>query len=263
MPDAAEERLWAGLRAGRRDEVVEAVLRLPEDRRQRLRPVVRRYDRLVSNEPIGARAPAGQWRGELRRGHHAAAAAAVLGCSTVDQAVTYAPLDLPDARDLPKAFFPEQLELFAQEWSARFLRSPKAWDRIRGIEAQFDWAHEGLIPPPVERGAVLFLVTRTPRALDGPALLRYLEARPVLLDVTLRRIFDVDGVPGASLAQRDDAVMDGRRMDDFVIPALIRRGHWSAAFVREGIDGALRRGQTPYLARWFKGLDARIRHLAT
>ena len=140
----------------------------------------------------------------------------------------------------------------------RFLRAPRAWDRIRGIEAQFDWAHEGLIPPPVDAGAVLFLVTRAQGALDGPDLLRYLEARPVLIEVTLRRIFDVDGVRGASLDQRDQAVVAGRRMDDFVIPELVRRGHWTADFVRDGIARALARGQPPYQARWFHGLAARV-----
>lgn len=254
--------MWAGLRAGRRDDVVRAVLELPADRRRRLRPAVRRHERVTGSRPIGARASAGEWRGELTRGHHSAAAAAVLGCSTLEQAVAYAPLDLPDAHDLPKALFPGHLEAFAREWSARFLRNPKAWDRIRGIEAQFDWAHEGLIPAPIDQGAVLFLVTRTPAALDGPRLLRYLEDRPVLIDVTLRRVFDVDGIKGASLAQRDDAVVAGRRMDDFVIPELVRRGHWSVDFVRDGIDRALARGQTPYLARWFTGLDARMARLA-
>jgi hypothetical protein len=262
VTDEAEQRMWAGLRAGRRDDVVDAVLDLPEDRRRRLRPAVRRHGRVVGSRPIGARASDGEWGGELRLGHHSAAAAAVLGCSTLEQAVTYAPLDMPDARDLPRAFFPGHLEAFAREWSARFLRSPKAWDRIRGIEAQFDWAHEGLVPAPVDQGAVLFLITRTPGALDGPDLLRYLEARPVLVDVTLRRIFDVDGIAGASLAQRDEAVEGGRRMDDFVIPELIRRGCWSVDFVRDGIDRALTRGQTPYLARWFRGLDAHMSRLA-
>ncbi len=113
-----EAELWAALRAGRRDDVVSAVLGLPEDRRRRLRPAVRRHERLVGGEPIGVRAPAGEWDGELRPWHQSAAVAALLGCSTLEQAVTYTPLDVPDAVDLPKAFFPDHLEAFAQEWSA-------------------------------------------------------------------------------------------------------------------------------------------------
>src|SRR3712207_68793 len=145
--------------------------------------------------------------------------------------------------------------------SSDLLRDPRAWDRIRGIEAQFDWAHEGLVPAPVDAGAVLFLISRAQGTLDGPDLLRYLEARPVLIDVTLRRIFDVDGVPAASLAQRDEGIAEGRRMADFVIPELIRRGHWTADFVRNGIDRALARGQNPYLARWFTGLAEQLSRL--
>lgn len=260
--DAAETRLWAALRAGRRDDVVSAVLDLPAERRRALRPLVRGHDRLVGAEAIGARAPAGEWSGELRPGHRSAAAAAVLGCSTVEQAMTYAPLDPPDSGDLPKALFPGHLDAFAREWSARFLRNPRAWDRLRGIGAVFDWVDEGLIPPPVDDGAVLFLVTRAPWAYDGLDLLRYLEARPALIDVTLRRIFDVDGIAGASLAQRDGNDRPGRRMDDFVIPELVRRGYWTADFVSDGIGRALSRGQTPYLARWFTGLAAQVARLA-
>src|SRR3712207_8133024 len=54
--------------------------------------------------------------------------------------------------------------------SSDLLRDPRAWDRIRGIEAQFDWAHEGLVPAPVDAGAVLFLISRAQGTLDGPDL---------------------------------------------------------------------------------------------
>ncbi|TFV66394.1 UNVERIFIED_ORG: hypothetical protein E4P37_06800 [Bacillus sp. AZ43] len=256
--DATESRLWSALREGRRDDVVAAVLGLPPDRRRRLRPRVRAHDRSVSAEPTGARSPDGTWSGELTAAHWSAATAAVLGCSTLEQAVTYHPLDPPDAEELPRALFPGRLEAFAHEWFARFLRDPKAHDRLRGIGAVFDWVRDGLIPPPVERGAVLFLVTNTPKAFDGPDLLRYLEARPPLIDVTLRRIFDVDGTRGASLAQRDEQAEPGRRVDDFVVPELIRRGHWTVDFVDDGIARALARGQSPYLARWFHGLAAQV-----
>ncbi len=252
----AGARLWEALRAGRRDDAVRALLALSPQGRRRQLPRVRRHDRTVSSAGSGERAPAGEWDGELRSAHWSAAAAAVLGCSTLERAVTYAPLDPPDAAELPKALFPGQLGAFVRAWSARYRRNPKAWDRIRGLEAMFDWAHEGLVPPPTDDGAVLFLITAVPRAYDGPDLLRYLESRPALIEVTLRRILDVDGIPGASLAQRDERGSPGRRMDDFVIPELIRRGHWTVGFVEDGIERALARGQTPYLARWFRGLAA-------
>ena len=258
--DAAEARLWAALRDGRRDDVVAAVLSLPPERRRRLRPAVRRYDRLVSAEGLGASSPDGVWSGDLRAAHHSAAAAAVLGCSTVEQALTYAPLDPPDAEELPKALFPEHLEAFAREWFARYLRNPKAWDRNRGIDAVFEWAQDGLIPPPTDDGAVLFLITSTPGRFHGTDLVRYLESRPCLIEVTLRRIFDVDGIRGASVAQRDEAAPPGGRMDDSVIPALIRRGYWTIHFVEDGIARALARGPSPYLTRWFRGVAA---HVAT
>lgn len=88
--------------------------------------------------------------------------AALLACSTSPQAMRYEPLDMPDAVDLPAAFFPDDLdafvtEAFVTEWSARFLRNPKAWGRIRGLDAMFDRAHRGLGPAPAQDGAVLFL----------------------------------------------------------------------------------------------------------
>jgi hypothetical protein len=98
-----------------------------------------------------------------------------------------------------------------------------------------------------------------PRRPHGTDLLRYLEARPLLVEVTLRRIFDVDGIRGASLAQRDETAPPGRqRLDDGVIPDLIRRGYWTVDFVEDGIARPLSRGQSPYLARWFHGLAAHI-----
>lgn len=259
--EAAAARLWGALRAGRRDDAVAAVLALSPAGRRRLLPAVRRHDRVVSGAASSDRAAAGEWTGELRRGHWSAAAAAVLGCSPVERAVTYAPLDPPDSVDLPKALFPGQLDAFVHEWSARYLRNPKAWDRIRGLEAMFDWAQEGLVPPPTDDGAVLLLITSVPRAHDGPDLLRYLEARPCLIEVTLRRIFDVDGIRGASPAQRDGSLLPGRRMVDLVVPELVRRGHWSIDFVEDGIARALSRGQSRYLARWFTELAGQMSSL--
>lgn len=231
------------------------LLSIPAAQRQRLRPEVRAHERLVTAHPDSARAPDGEWSGPLRSGHWSAAAAALLACSTLSQAVNYAPLDMPDAFDLPKAFFPDDLDTFVAEWSVRFLRNPKARDRIRGLDAMFDWAHEGLVPAPTQPGAVLCLATGVPGARSGTYLLRYLEQRPCLVQVTFARIFDVDGIEGASLAQRDETTpWRNRRLDNHVIPQLVRRGHWSRQMVLDGIDRALSRGQTPYLQHWFRGL---------
>ena len=76
------------------------------------------------------------------------------------------------------------------------------------------------------------------------------------MEVTFARIFDVDGIEGASLAQRDQtASWPRRRLDSYVIPQLVRRGHWSRQMALDGIDLAVSRGQTPYLERWFRGLE--------
>lgn len=253
IPEAAA--LWSALRRGHRDEAIEVLMSIPPAQRQRLRPAVRAYERLVAGCPEGARAPDREWRGPLRSGHRSAAAAAFLACSTLSQAVKYAPLEMPDAFDLPRVFFPEDISAFVEEWSSRFLRNPKAWDRIRGLDAMFDWAHHGLVPAPTQQGAVLCLATGVPGARSGTHLLRYLEERPCLIQVTFARIFDVDGVKGASLAQRDETTpWPRRRIDNYVIPQLVQRGLWSQEMVLNGIDRALSRGQTPYLQRWFNGL---------
>lgn len=257
---AGGAELWSALRRGRRDEAVQVLLEIPVQDRQRLRPAVRAHEKLVSRQPIGARAPGGEWSGEVRQGHWSAAAAAWLACSTLPQAVRYSPLDQPDAVDLPAAFFPDHLEAFVTEWSARFLRNPKAVDRLRGLDAMFDWAHRGLVPAPAQDGAVLCLATCLPGSRSGTFLLRYLEDRPCLISGTFARIFDVDGIKGASLAQRDQTTpWPRRRLDNYVIPELVRRGHWSRELVLDGIDRSLGRGQPPYLERWFLGLEQILR----
>lgn len=244
QPDAD---LRTALAHGRRDDVVAFMLARTPDERQRLRPLVRRHHDLVTANPTGARAQAGEWRGPLRVQHWSAAAAALLACSSLAQAVRYAPLDQPDAADLPRALFPGDLDAFAAEWSARFARTPKAWDRVRGLDAMFDWAHEGRIAPPMYDGAVLYLVTRSPGAQDGRRLIRYLEARPCLIHTTMAGIFDVRGVKGASPAQADATTpYPERRIDNYVVPELIRRGHWDVGMVLAGVERALDRDLGAY-----------------
>lgn len=216
---------------------------------------MRAHERLVAGYPDGAGAPRGDWVGPLRAGHRSAAIAALFACSTLPQALKYAPLDTPDAFDLPRIFFPDDLDAFVEEWSSRFLRNPRAVDRLRGLDAMYDWAHQGLVPAPTQRGAVLCLATGVPGSRSGSYLLRYLEERPCLVQVTFAGIFEVDGVKGASLAQRDEtSPWPNRRLDNYVIPQLVQRGWWSREWVLSGIDRALSRGQTPYLQRWFHGL---------
>lgn len=257
LPDTTD--LHARIADGDRDAVVEWLVQVPAAQRLRLRPTVRRHHDVLMAEPAGARSPDGHWRGGLRSAHWSAAQAALLGCSTLRQAVTYAPLDQPDARDLPRLLFPGELEAFVEEWSARFLRNPRAWDRIRGLDAMFDWAQAGLVAPPLHDGAVLYLATAVPGATS---LLRYLERHPVLITSTLPRIFDVDGIKGASPAQADEHHhAPGRGLHDHVIPTLVRRGLWRAEDVVAGIDRALGRDLGGYQHRWFHRLRERVEPL--
>lgn len=247
--------LRTALAHGRRDDVVDLMLRLTPAERKTLRPLVTRHRRVVMSSPGHALAPAGEWVGPLLESHDSAASAALLACSTLAQAVRYSPLPQPDATELPRALFPEELDAFAEEWAARFVRNPKAWDRIQGLDAMFDWAHEGLIDPPLYDGAVLYLLTGGPGKDDGPDLLHYLEARPSLIHSTMARLFDVDGVKGASPAQADQTTYrQDRRLDTYVIPELIRRGHWTVEMVLAGVDRALSRDLGRYQHRWFEGL---------
>lgn len=245
--------LRTALAHGRRDDVVDLMLALTPEERRPLRTFVRAHHRAVLLSPLGARAP--EWVGRMREAHLSAATAALLACSTLEQAVRYAPLDPPDSVDLPRALFPDGLDAFAQEWSARYVRTPKAWDRTRGLDAMFDWAHRGLIDPPLYRGAVLYLLSGVPGDPAGAGLLGYLERRPCLIPTTMAALFDVDGVKGASPAQADQTTYrQDRRLDTYVIPELIRRGHWTVEMVLAGVDRALSRDLGRYQHRWFEGL---------
>lgn len=248
--------LYSGIANGDRDVVVEWLLGLPARERLALRTGVKRRHDILLAAASSSRSPEGYWVGPLRSGHWSAAQAALLGCSTLTQAVQYAPLDPPDAAELPRAFFPAHLEAFVEEWSARFLRNPKAWDRIRGLHAMFDWAHEGLVAPPVHDGAVLLLATTPPPRV---MLWSYLLRRPCLIETTLPRIFDVDGISGASPAQADEHVHPpDRGLGNQVIPRLVARGQWQAEDVQTGIARALARDLGAYQHRWFRSLRDRL-----
>lgn len=249
------EALFAALRVGDRDRVISVVTdATPEERRRALKEV-RAHEKVVSASPGESQAPAGEWPGRLRDSHGSAAAAAVIACSPLDRATAYWPLDQPDSRDLPLAFFPDDLTAFAEAWFARFVRNPKDWDRLRGLDAVFDWAQEGLIAPPTGQGAVLYFFCHTPGARRGREILAYLDTHPRLVTTTAAALFDVDGIRGASPAQRDATTpWPEERLDTYVIPALIADGRWSQEFVLDGVDRALSRDLPAYQQRWYRGL---------
>lgn len=254
------DALFAALRAGRRNTVIDLLTATSPEERAAVGKAVRAHEKRVSAHAIGDRAPSGEWTGELRTGHWRAAAAAVIGCSPLARAVAYWPLETIDAHDLPLAFFPDDLETFAASWFARYLRNPKDWDRLRGLDAVYDWAQEGLIAPPTDQGAVLYFVSHAPGASRGRDVLRYLDAHPALVTTTFAAIFDVDGIRGASPAQRDETTpWPKERLDSFVIPALIADGRWTREFALDGVDRALARDLPAYQRRWFHGLGERLR----
>lgn len=249
------DALLDALRDGDRDGVIALLSAATPEERRRALSAVRAPARTMNDARLGENSPSGEWVGRFRLSHWSAAAAAIIGCSPLSRATAYWPLDQPDSHDLPLAFFPHDLDAFAEAWFARFLRNPKDWDRLRGIDAVFDWAEEGLIAPPTSQGAVLYFISHTPGARRGRDVLAYLDAHPSLVTTTMAALFDVDGIRGASPAQRDSTTpWPEERLDSSVIPRLIADGRWSREFVLDGIERALSRGLPPYQRRWFEGL---------
>ncbi|PZR53488.1 hypothetical protein DNL40_08275 [Xylanimonas oleitrophica] len=247
--------LAGALRSGDLAAAVAVLEPLDPAARRRLPARLRTTARELLAAPVAAREPA--WDGPLRPGHHQVAECVLLATSPLARATGLWPLDFAVARDVLPRLLPDDLPAFVTRWSDQFRADPKAWDRNAGRAAMFDWAHAGLVPPPVEDGAVLMLVTGVPGTGDGAQLLRYLEERPVLITTTFARLFDVPGVKGASPAQRDQTTY-GRRLDDHVVPALVRRGWWSADQVRDGVRRALAAGLPAYQERWFRGLEQHL-----
>lgn len=245
----------SALRDGRVHTLLEIVetLRLPARRRtgRALTPSAR----AILAAPGAAEDPT-HWNGALDS-HHGDAADVVRLTATSGPAAAAKvnTLALRVARDMVPRLFPGDLPVFVEEWSARFARRPRVVDANRGIEAMFDWAHRGLIPPPTQQGAVLALISWASQS-SGTHLLRYLEARPVLIRTTLPLLFQVPGVKGASAAQTDESNLDrhGNGLRSYVIPALVRKGHWSLDELEHWCEAALRVPRAEYEYRWFRAL---------
>lgn len=245
-----EQRVRRALRNGQPVGIVAAVETLSPAARARLRPVISDIAKAIDGAALGDRDERGRWAGELRNGHHSAATTAMLATATLSQAARLHPVDLLLARDLIPRLFPSDLHAFVDAWSHRFLASPKAWDRNRGIAAMFDWAQRGLIRSPSQHGAVLLLISQ-------PNLWRYLNERPVVINTTLPLFFRVPGVEGASAAQRDET-MPGGTLGEYVVPRLIRNGTWARADVLAWCDIALSISRSEYELRWFRRLQTRV-----
>ncbi|MGO3209663.1 hypothetical protein ACT3SQ_14740 [Brachybacterium sp. AOP42-C2-15] len=250
-PDRA---VRAALRTGRPHEILNLLEPLPATLRRRAWNAVKESADAIDAAPIGERDEQGRWSGTLRTGHHDAACVARLATRTAQAATRVHPVELPIARDIIPRLFPENLPAFVEAWAERFETNPKAWDRNRGIEAMFDWAQSGLIPPLVQRGAVLLLISQ-------PGLSRFLDERPLLIDTTLPMLFEVAGQKGASAAQRDETT-PGLTLGAHIIPRLIREGRWERSQVLSWCEHALAMPRSEYELRWFRALRARLSGLA-
>ncbi|MER7796047.1 hypothetical protein [Microbacterium sp. NPDC096154] len=241
------------LRNGRATQVVELLERFPPEQRSAIRGGVTGTASAILSAPSGSTHPDRLWRGPLRSGHWHAAQTALLATATVPQALRLRTFDGPVATEHIPRLFPGDLPAFVDAFSTRYLSNPKAWDGNRGIEAMFDWAERGLIEAPTQQGAVLILICWAPR----PSLWSFLQRHPRAIRTTLPRVFEVPGIKGASAAQRDEAG-PAPRLDRYVIPRLIREGHWTRDEVLSWCATALDMPRSEYEHRWFRALQDRI-----
>ncbi|MGW6173605.1 hypothetical protein ACWF5H_08965 [Arthrobacter sp. NPDC055138] len=253
---AADNRLFDLLAAGDRAGTLAYAAAMDDGEKRRQKSLVRRLHLVVSAEPTGARSPDGWWLGGLTADHWAAADIAHMACIGAERSADLSYTDRKVARDAPPVLFPGQLELFVEAWSARYERSPKGWDRNRGIEAMFDWVRDGLIPAPAQRGAMLLLLSETQAQRIN--FLKFLRERPGLVDVTLKELFRVPGVKGASAMQFDEANTEDRRLS-FLLPQLVKLGYWDGEWVRQRIELVLASDEWPeYQKRFFKLLRSNL-----
>jgi hypothetical protein len=253
---AVDNPLFDLLAAGDRAGALAYAAAMDDDEKRRQKSLVRRLRLVVSAEPTGARSPDGWWLGGLTADHWAAADIAHMACIGAERSADLSYTDRKVARDAPPELFSNRLELFVESWSARYERNPKGWDRNRGIEAMFDWVRAGLVPAPVQRGAMLLLLSET--QVERIDFLKFLRERPALIDVTLKELFRVPGVKGASAMQFDEANPPERRLS-VLLPQLVKLGYWDGEWVRHQIEQVLASDEWPeYQKRFFKLLRSNL-----
>lgn len=196
----------------------------------------------------------GAWKGRLRTEHWDAATAVLLASKkpAIAAKVWPVPEDKSFARRIFPALFPDDISVFVDQWSSDFVRSPKHWDRNRGRAVMYEWIEEGLAGTPQGDGAVLMIFSGW-TAAPGKPLLRWLLDRPRVTSELFTRIFTVQGVKGASLAQSDENVGD-HPIRNIVVPGLIKAGIWERDFVIQGANLALSSDLPPYQKHWFNKL---------
>ena len=253
---AVANRLFDLLAAGDRNGTLAYAAAMDDGEKRRQKSLVRRFRLIVSAEPTGTRSAGGWWLGPLTPDHWAAADLAHMACIGAERSADLSYTDLKVARDAPPELFPDRLDLFVEAWSARYERNPKAWDRNRGIEAMFDWVRDGLVPAPAQRGAMLLLLSET--QVQRINFLKFLRERPGLIDVTLKELFRVPGIKGASAMQFDEANPEERRLS-VLLPQLVKLGYWDGEWVRQRIEYVLAGDEWPeYQKRFFKLLRSNL-----
>ena len=254
---AVDNPLFDLLAAGDRAGTLAYAAGMDDDEKRRQKSLVRKLRLVVSAEPTSARSTGGWWLGRLTADHWAAADIAHMACIGAERSADLSYTDVKVARDAPPALFPDRLDLFVESWSARYERNPKGWDRNRGIEAMFDWVRDGLIPAPARRGAMLLLLRET--QMDRVAYLKFLRERPGLIDVTLKELFRVPGVTGASAMQFDETNPWENRRLSVLLPQLVKLGYWDDEWVRQRIERVLASDEWPeYQKRFFKLLRSNL-----
>ena len=89
--------------------------------------------------------------------------------------------------------------------------------------------------------------------------LKFLRARPGLIDVTLKELFRVPGIKGASAMQFDEGNPWENRKLAVLLPQLVKLGYWDAEWVRQGIERVLASDEWPdYQKRFFKLLRSNL-----
>ncbi|MFT4471205.1 hypothetical protein ACMX2H_14985 [Arthrobacter sulfonylureivorans] len=256
-PSADHNPLFGLLASGDRAGTLAYAAAMDDDEKRRQKSLVRKLRLVVSAEPTGARSPDGWWLGPLTAEHWAAADIAHMACIGAERSADLSYTDRKVARDAPPALFPDRLELFVESWSARFERNPKGWDRNRGTEAMFDWVRDGLVPAPAQRGAMLLLLGET--QVQRINFLKFLGERPGLINVTLKELFHVPGVKGASAMQFDEANPRENRRLSVLLPQLVKLGYWDGEWVRHSIEHVLASDEWPeYQKRFFKLLRSNL-----
>lgn len=247
--------LGALLRTGDAAAIVDVLVRLDDDARERVCKPHRKQATAIADGYIGQRNKE-CWDGGLGDGHHRGAEAVLY--PTLARLARKMPYD-PEfiARDMPR-LFPGQLEELAVVWGDRYLRNPKAHDAVGAMVRLWDWILADGVRPEMTRGLAHMLVCGP--HLTGTGLVERLRGRDELARDLLHTLFHTPGVKGASLEQLDSTAMDpDHTIAGHAVPELIRSGVVTRDEVLAWCGEAIEvEGRSAFEARWFRRLSAAL-----